>query len=206
MATANIENNEMLFQIPQHLVMDARTSDLRKHIKDELRSLEPWQQMVLIMIYESGKGEGSRWYPYFQVLPERADDILMNWSDEELRELQGSAVLGRVGKHDVDAQFEKAILPILAKNHDLFGAFAEDFKGPHASKFSLELCHRLSGIMMAYAFDVEDDFWVESENGDIADAFEEDEDEDFVKGMIPLADMLNASGAKNNVSIFYLSR
>ena len=182
--------------------MDAKSSNLRRHISSQLKALEPWQQIVLVMIYEFGKGEGSRWYPYLQVLPDRIDHVLVNWSDEELRELQGSAVLAKIGKEDASRELEATILPVVIEHPDLFGTYAEVFKSTEAKNFLLDLAHRMAGVMMAYAFDLEEDAFLISES-DSGDSLREGDDDDIIsilKGMVPLADMLNASGPKHNVS------
>lgn len=182
--------------------MDVKTSDLREHIPTELSRLESWQQTVLVMIYESGKGESSLWYPYWQILPDRIDNILINWSDEELRELQGSAVLNRVGKEEANQALETFMLPVVKKHADLFGTYADAFKGSSAKEFLLDLANRRAGLMMASAFDVEEDSFLHSDSrsGDSSSDEDDEGEEHSLKGMVPLADMLNASGAKHNVS------
>ena len=182
--------------------MDAKSSDLCKHIRSELDSLEPWQQTVLVMIYESGKGEASRWFRYWQVLPSRVDHILINWSQKELKELQGCSVLNRIGKEETDRAFAERILPMIKRYPNLFGIYAKQFKSPDANAFILELAHSLAGVMMAYAFDVEEDSFLlsDSDSGDSLQEYEDDDEVKTIKGMVPLADMLNASGAKHNVS------
>lgn len=62
------------------------------------------------MIYEHLQGPRSKWKPYFDVLPETFD-TLMFWSNAELSELQGSAVLQKIGKIEADKTFRKEILP-----------------------------------------------------------------------------------------------
>ena len=204
MAINDIEEGEELFTIPRRLIMDARTSDLKKYIPTELKSLDTWQQITLVMIYESGKGEESFWYLYWKVLPKRVDNILMNWSEEELDKLKGSTVLNKIGKEQTNKDIEKHMLPVVKRHADIFGAYAEGFKGENALAFLLDVAHRMAGIMMAYAFDVAEEFFElfdgepRQNNEEPEDEFEED-DEHFMKGMVPLADMLNASGPKNNV-------
>lgn len=42
--------------------------------------------MALYIVYEKLKGKDSFYHPYFEILPE--PDVLENWSDDELAELQ----------------------------------------------------------------------------------------------------------------------
>jgi N-lysine methyltransferase SETD6 len=164
-------------------------------LREELTDLDPWLQLVLVMIYESGKGNSSEWYPYLDILP-REFDTLVYWSDSELRELQGSAVLQKIGKASADLVFTESLLELARKNPQLFGEYAPRLASADARVFLLETAHRMATLVMAYAFDLEKD-----EHGEQADefGFVSDEEDDPPKGMVPLADMLNADGDKNNV-------
>lgn len=62
------------------------------------------------MIYEFLRGPESPWKPYFDLLPSTFDS-LMFWSDEELAELQGSAIVGKIGRAQADHTFRTEILP-----------------------------------------------------------------------------------------------
>lgn len=69
------------------------------------------------MMYEYLQGSNSRWKPYFDVLP-RQFDTLMFWSEDELKELQSSAVLQKIGKPEADQGFRDEILPRIQVRHD----------------------------------------------------------------------------------------
>ena len=62
----------------------------------------------------------------------------------------------------------------------------------------VQLAHMAGSLIMAYAFDLgkSDDTDEEADE----DGFVEDDEEDPEKGMVPLADMLNADADRNNVS------
>jgi SET domain-containing protein 6 len=64
------------------------------------------------MTYEFLQGATSRWKPYFDILPTEFNS-LMFWSKEELEELQGSAVLGKIGKESMDIKFRESLIPVL---------------------------------------------------------------------------------------------
>ena len=64
------------------------------------------------MIYEFLRGAESRWKPYFDILPNEFNS-LMFWSKEELEELKGSAVLGKIGREITDAGFRGSLIPII---------------------------------------------------------------------------------------------
>lgn len=152
------------------------------------------------MIYEDGLGEKSTWWPYLNILP-RDFDTLIYWSSDELAELQGSAVLDKIGKTDADESFKKCLLPLVQQNAEIFGRHAQAFAGTDAESALLGLAHRMATLIMAYGFDLEAG---SSTSGD------EDEDEadgssqsayELNKGMVPLADLFNADGDLNNVGL-----
>lgn len=186
----------MLFRIPHNAVLSTANSDLKEHIPHELAALDPWLSLVLVMIYEFGKGRASRWWKYWQVLPYELD-TLVYWSPAELAELQGSAVLSKIGKEDADKAFIDSLLPLATEYADLFGAYATTFKGSNAQRDFLTLAHRMATLVMAYAFDIEGEEKAEAAD---EDGFISDDEENPPKGMVPLADMLNADGDRNNVS------
>ena len=123
-------------------------------------------------------------------------DTLVYWTNAELAELQGCSVGGKLGVMEANKSFADELLPIVVKYPDLFGQHSAAFKGPEAQEELIALAHRMATLIMAYAFDLEGDEQIADEDGFIVD-----EDDDPPKGMVPLADMLNADGElKNNVS------
>ena len=112
----------------------------------------------------------------------------MYWFPDELVELEKSAVLGKIGKEDADVLFSKNILPVVRSMPGEFGLAGDDL-----DEQTLKCAHRMASTLMAYAFDLEPE---EKEFDDDGYATEE-EDEDLEKGMVPLADMLNANGDRN---------
>lgn len=187
----------MLFAIPQTAVLSVKNSDLRDHLPNELDSLDPWMSLVLVMIYESGQGDRSRWWPYWNLLPEKFDTLIY-WSPPELAELQVSAVLHKIGMDAANRNFTGSLLPIVQKHSKGFGAYAPLFAGPDAEAHLLRIAHRMASLVMAYAFDLEK----EAIGADADDeGFLSDDEESMPKGMVPLADILNADAEeKNNVS------
>lgn len=66
----------------------------------------------------------------------------------------------------------------------------------------LDAAHRMGSIIMSYSFDLE---VVGEKKGSDEDSDSDDEDEEgkFYKGMVPMADMLNADADRNNVCVIY---
>ena len=182
----DIEENEQLFSIPQSAVLSTANSELWNKIP-EISNLDPWLSLILVMIYEYNLGQLGRWFSYFCVLP-RHFDTLIHWSPDELKELQGSAVISKIGKADADKTFAEVLLP-LAKKHEHVMAGRSD-------EWFMSSAHRMATLIMAYGFDLEKD---ENAQDSDEEGFVSDEEDEKPKGMVPLADMLNADGDKNNV-------
>ncbi|KAI7970057.1 hypothetical protein EIK77_001447 [Talaromyces pinophilus] len=199
-ARSDIQEGEDLFYLPHHVVLMVKTSRLNQILADELKDLGPWLSLVVVMIYEYSLGEQSKWKQYFQVLPSTFD-TLMFWSDEELSELQASAVVDRIGKRDAEEDIFEKVLPLVRAHPELFppvnGVMSyDDDTGAQAL---LELAHRMGSLIMAYAFDIEKP---EEEESDGEDGYLTDDEEQLPKGMVPLADLLNADADRNNARLF----
>jgi len=197
-ATADIEEDEELFSISQSDLLTVQNSSLQQVKPILLERLDAWNALILCMIHEDGQGQDSKWWPYLQVLPNNFDTLIY-WSPSELAELEGSAVLDKIGKDAADASFIKILLPIVQQNPDLFGRFSTEFDGPNAPNVLLELAHRMATLIMAYGFDLEaeDSSSDEEEevDGSSQSAYE------LNKGMVPFADLFNADGHLNNVGL-----
>lgn len=194
LAKADIEEDEELFSIPRSLILDTNTSSLPEDLRNKLD--DPWLSLILAMIREQSLGKSSAFAPYFDVLPDTFD-TLMYWTKNELEYLKGSSVVDKVGKASADASFRDKIILVVREHSEIFNAVSltEDEV--------LSLCHRMGSLIMAYAFDLEGPSSAAAQNGD--EEWEEDSDYSMVlpKGMIPLADMLNADADRNNAKLFY---
>ena len=201
-ARENIEEGEELFSIPRTLILAVQNSDLKSLLPQDVEALGPWLSLMLVMLYEYLKGDQSKWATYFQILPSRFD-TLMFWSPAELQELQGSAIVDKIGKQGADESILESISPIVRANQSLFPPVGglSSYEGDAGTAALLELAHMMGSLIMAYAFDIE-----KSEDGDdeAEDPDEsymtDDEEEQLSKGMVPLADLLNADADRNNVS------
>jgi SET domain-containing protein 6 len=159
---------------------------------------------MLVMIYEYLQGNQSRWTPYFRVLPTRFD-TLMFWSQSELAELQASAIVDKIGKQGADESILSSIVPIVKANPNFFPPIngLSSYEGEAGTAALLELAHVMGSLIMAYAFDIEKSEDDDDEPEDENDGYmTDDEEEQLSKGMVPLADLLNADADRNNVSFF----
>jgi len=203
-AVQNIEEEELLFQIPRSAVLSVENSILSKEIpKATFEQLGPWLSLIFVMLYEYGNQTSSNWAPYFNVLPAEFN-TLMFWENDELDQLQASAVRDKIGREKADLTFTHELVPVIQEFAHIFfsgderaNELAEGMGRPE----NLLLMHKMGTLIMAYAFDVEPvDVKKEVDEEGYAS---EDEDEALPKGMVPLADMLNADADRNNARLFY---
>lgn len=155
------------------------------------------------MLYEYLNGKASNWATYFSILPSEFD-TLMYWTEDELAELQASAVVNKIGKDSANEMFLEQLIPVIKEFASVF--FSDDDRALQRAEEmrderNLTLMHRMGSLIMAYAFDVEPS--VLKKDVDEEGYVSEDEDEALPKGMVPLADMLNADADRNNARLFY---
>ena len=191
----DIEENEELFSISRIDLITVQNSTLFKRKPEVFRALDQWMSLILVMIFEVGQEEKSKWWPYLQILPEEFD-TLMYWSSPELAELQGSFVVDKIGKDKANRSFVDSLLPLVNDHNRLFGKFSAAFHNFNAKDALLEVAHRMATLIMAYAFDIE-------QNDELDEGCDDDSSAqpDLSKAMVPLADMFNADGEMMNVGL-----
>lgn len=153
---------------------------------DDAPQLDSWSSLILIMIYEFLLGEKSNWKPYFDVLPTEFDTPMF-WSEEELKHLQASATVNKIGKDSAEEMFKTLLIPAIRGNESVF----EAAKGLSDEEL-VQLAHRMGSTIMAYAFDLENE---DEENED--EEWVEDRDGKSLMGMVPMADIMNADAEFN---------
>ncbi|GAM86717.1 hypothetical protein ANO11243_047360 [Dothideomycetidae sp. 11243] len=197
-AVQDLAQDEELFSVSRDRILSTENSDFAKTPRGQelITNLDDqWLSLILVMIRESLMNEGSVWKPYFDVLPE-SFDTLMFWTEDELAELQASSVRDKIGKTSADRMFTQDLLPTIrsAPSH---------FPGVESLTDQDLLClaHRMGSTIMAYAFDIEKRPSTQAQD---EEGYVSDDEADFLpKGMIPMADMLNADAALNNARLFY---
>ncbi len=210
MATADIEADTVLFTIPRNAVICPLTSTLAikvpsifedggSHLDEDDdeadRGQDSWTSLILIMIYEHLQGDKSPWKPYLDVLPTEFN-TLMFWSGDELKELQASSVVAKIGKAEADTMICTKIIPAIREFDDVF---FHDGVERLSNEALMALAHRMGSIIMAYAFDLDRDEDEDGNGGEENDGWVEDRDGKRMMGMVPMADILNAD-AEFNVS------
>ena len=193
-ARQDIAEDETLFSIPRSTILTTETSSIPKTISSELQ--DPWLSLILTMLFEYQQAQNSKWAPYFDVLPTDFD-TLMFWTEAELKDLKGSAVVNKIGKASADATFEAQILPLVYQNVQAFNAQSL------SNDQLLALCHRMGSTIMSYAFDLEQAGAASEEQEEWEEDSEDGSGPVLPKGMVPLADMLNANADLNNAKLFH---
>lgn len=131
-------------------------------------------QALTAIILAEGQRPASKWAPYLALLPRELDSLVF-WSEAELKELQASTVVHKIGRTAAEDLFSRHIAPLKLENGNV------------------EMCHRVASIIMAYAFDIPERASQDGpETTDEGDELISDdgEDEKTILSMIPLADML----------------
>lgn len=203
-ASEDISEHEVLFRIPRSAILSVENSVLSTEIPAAtFAQLGPWLSLILVMLYEHLNGTASNWSPYFSILPTEFN-TLMFWTEDELAELQASAVVHKIGKAGADELFKEQLIPVIKEFAEVF--FAGDERAPQRAEemrddSNVLLMHQMGSLIMAYAFDVEP----ATHNKDVDEEgyASEDEDDALPKAMVPLADMLNADADRCNARLFH---
>jgi SET domain-containing protein 6 len=200
-AQADLPEGEELFTIPREHVLSTQNSKLKDLLSEDLQEFGPWLSLMLVMIYEYLLGDQSAWASYFKVLP-RKFDSLMFWSPLEIEELQGSAIVDKIGKQGAEESILEMIAPVVRGNPSLFPPVdgLASYDGDAGTQALLNLAHMMGSLIMAYAFDIEKPEDEDNESDDESGYMTDDDEEQLSKGMVPLADLLNADADRNNVS------
>ncbi|GAA5996004.1 ribosomal lysine N-methyltransferase [Rhodotorula paludigena] len=193
-ALQDIEPDTLLFSIPRSVLLTTSTASLQSLLSaDDWSSLSGWTPLILSMMREYLRT--STWTPYFALLP-TSFDSLMFWSESELAELEGSTVLGKVGRAEADEEFETTVVPFVRAHEDVFGS---------AEEYTAELFHRMGSLVLSRSFHVESKEQQEDDEESSDDEDEEEEEREDVAdvAMVPFADILNAKSGCDNARLFY---
>ncbi len=154
--------------------------------------------MVLVLMYEFLQGETSPWKPYLDMMPTRFETPMF-WSPDELRELQASsALVNLIGKDEAEEKIRKEIIPVVREYERVFFPNGAGWLNRDAL---MALAHRASSVLQAYSFTVDEDGGDDGNND--GDALAEDGIPPLKRGMVPMADMLNADAESNVRALFF---
>ena len=131
----------------------------------------------------------------------------MFWTQDELSELQASAIPSKIGKDSADQMFRDHVISTIRNHSDVFFDTAEISSHPTDDQL-LEQCHVMGSLIMSYAFEMQPDEDEDKEkpeaahnggqdDGDFLPGWVEDRSHPGTMGMVPMADMLNADAEFN---------
>jgi hypothetical protein len=113
----------------------------------------------------------------------------MTWSPDELKQLQASSIVDKIGRAEADQMITSQILPVIRKHETVFEGSQR-----LSDDDLVQLAHRMASTIMAYAFDLEKE--ADSDDED-EDGWIEDREGKIAMGMVPMADLLNADAQFN---------
>jgi len=101
-ATADIDNDEALIEVPAEHVLQVATGEgcpLGNRVQAECwRDLQWWAQLAVLLVYEVQRGSASPLAPWVDSLPRDFASLPLNWSDAELEGLAYPALRADVRK------------------------------------------------------------------------------------------------------------
>ncbi|KIJ49632.1 hypothetical protein M422DRAFT_225528 [Sphaerobolus stellatus SS14] len=228
-ALEDIKEGTILFTLPRSLTLSMRTSSLPAKFGEKewkkLKLHKGWVGLILCLLWENSLGEGSQWEPYLKSLPDKFE-APMFWSENELQELEGTAIFDKVGRAEAEQEYHDKLLPAIRSRPDLFPLDRLELD------YSLTQYHIMGSRILSRSFNVEkwtgeegegdesfDTQGDDSNDMDIDDTqqganpVEEHEDEDSDSdsdeedpgdvAMVPLADVLNARYECENAKLCY---
>jgi len=232
-ALRDIPEGHTLFTIPRQMTLSTRTSVLPdllgKETWKEFKLDRGWAGLILCMMWEEAQGASSKWSGYLADLPSTFDTPMF-WTSEELKELNGTAVVDKLGRDDAERDYHGKLMPAAQSRPDLFTS------EKLLKHYTLERYHVMGSRILSRSFTVLK--WTgEYEDAMVADAdtsigsgmdvdmdannsaeleqldgseIDDDEDEDMEDpgdvAMVPMADMLNARFESENAKLFYEER
>ncbi|GBE80467.1 SET domain-containing protein [Sparassis crispa] len=152
MALRDISEGHTLFTIPREITLSTRTSSLPgllgRGAWNEFGLGRGWVGLILCMMWEESQGSQSKWSGYMSSLP-TAFDTPMFWNDGDLQELQGTAVVDKIGRDEAERDYHEKLIPAIKSRADLFPAESI------SQFYTLERYHIMGSLILSRSFHVE---------------------------------------------------
>jgi hypothetical protein len=142
-AAKDIETGEVLLRVPYSSCIDAgmarRDPVLAKAFEKHGATFAGDEDAIIavFLLHEMLKGEASRYFPWIAILP--TPDLISNWSDSELAELQDETLAQAA--RDRNAELNLSVRNTLAA---LTSACPEAFTNDDATATKLRVCIQVS--------------------------------------------------------------
>ncbi|KDQ55786.1 hypothetical protein JAAARDRAFT_59753 [Jaapia argillacea MUCL 33604] len=137
---------------PCPLTLSTRTSDLPSLLGTQLWKTnnlgKGWVGLILCMMREEAQGERSKWSEYLSSLPDTFDTPMF-WSEDDLAELRGTAVVEKIGKDEAEKDYLEKLLPTVHARPDLFPPETI------STYYTLERFHIMGSRILSRSFQVE---------------------------------------------------
>ncbi|KAL6052233.1 Rubisco lsmt substrate-binding protein [Balamuthia mandrillaris] len=211
-AVRDLRRGELVMRVPKRFLLNKETA-LRSPLLgpvvqkegDALDAVDPRLCLALFILYQLKHPKTAFWRPYLDILPVRPN-VPFYWSEEELRELRGSAVFSYVCelRQKWYHYYHNLILPILLRHPDLFPG--EHLI--HCSSSNHSTDNAESQFYWAMAHIHSRAFWHHSSaSSSIASSSASSSSSSpsivLVPSMLPMGDMFNHSLTNSNVSSFF---
>ncbi|EMD33693.1 hypothetical protein CERSUDRAFT_56467 [Gelatoporia subvermispora B] len=151
-ALRDIPEGHALFSIPRGLTLSLRTSSLPTRFGIEAWKQhglhEGWVGLILCMMWEESLGGSSKWSEYMSSMPDTFTTPMF-WSEEEIQELKGTAVVDKIGRDDAERDYYEKLIPAIKSRPDLF------LEGSIPKFYALERYHMMGSRILSRSFHVE---------------------------------------------------
>ncbi|GJE92752.1 SET domain-containing protein [Phanerochaete sordida] len=150
-AMRDLPKDHTLFTIPRDLVLSMRTSTLPQKFGQaswkKFGLHEGWTGLILCMLWEEAQGAASKWNGFFPILP-TSFDTPMFWDAADVEELQGTAVVDKIGRDDAEKDFAAKLVPAIESRPDLFPPESR------ATTYTLARYHLMGSRILSRSFHV----------------------------------------------------
>ncbi|EPS37656.1 hypothetical protein H072_8656 [Dactylellina haptotyla CBS 200.50] len=140
-----------------------------------------WPALIMTIIWEASQPD-SKWRAYLDTLPKEFD-TLMYWNADELKDLEGSAVVNKIGKEEAEMWYATDFSDFRDKHREVF----------EGVDTSLEAFHRVGSWVTAFSADLAKP--VDESNPRDEDDMEDDDDNEYdsldsFKAMVPFSNLI----------------
>ncbi|WFD41856.1 Ribosomal lysine N-methyltransferase 4 [Malassezia psittaci] len=165
--------NERVFSIPRKVLLNLGTSslesaclaaeannpDLARISWSELVN-RGWCPLILMMMFENWRAAQvaePSWGAYFGVMPV-AFDTPMFWSSEDIKALDGTDVVEKIGQADAEQDFRECVWPYINQFPEVFvGEKDQDSLKNLENYYGLNMYHRMGSLILSRSFNVKRD-------------------------------------------------